>query len=344
VDFAIIRLIFSDSSNEIFRKKCRLKKLMKKKYKPLNAMKYPRFEGIRTFMRLPHVEHLNDIDFLIAGVPFDTGGTFRVGARFGPSGIRENSLLLRPYNPAQGIDIFKYCNGVDFGDLPIVPGYLPESHKLIENGAKNIYQSKATPIFIGGDHSISLPLLRSVKEKFGPVALIHFDAHSDLWHGYFDNKDTHGTPFRRAVEENLIDPSLSSQIGLRGSLYDKNDFEMSNKVGLLAITGPELHNLGIEKALDIVKNRVGKGPAYLTFDIDFIDPAFAPGTGTPEAGGFTGYDAISFIRGLTDIDFVGFDLVEVMPDYDPTQMTSLLAANIIYEFISLIALKKRNKL
>ena len=311
------------------------------KHEPLDAMEYPRFEGIRTFMRLPHITDLQDVDFLIAGVPFDTGGTFRVGARFGPSGIRENSMLLRPYNPAQNIEIFDYCSGIDFGDLPIVPGYLAESHKMIKNNADVIFQSQSTPVFIGGDHSISLPLLRAAKEQFGPLALIHFDAHSDLWHGYFNKKDTHGTPFRRAIEEKLIDPSLSCQIGLRGPLYDKNDSTMSEDEGLLAITGPELHQIGIDRAIKLVKERVGDGPAYLTFDIDFLDPAYAPGTGTPEAGGFTGYESIRFIRGLKNIDFIGFDLVEVMPGYDPTQMTCLLAANIIYEFISLIALQKK---
>ena len=311
------------------------------KYKPLDAMEYPRFEGIRTFMRLPHITDFQDVDFLIAGVPFDTGGTFRVGARFGPSGIRENSLLLRPYNPAQEIEIFDYCNGIDFGDLPIVPGYLAESHKMIKDNASEIFQAEATPVFIGGDHSISLPILRAAKEKFGPVSLVHFDAHSDLWHGYFDKKDTHGTPFRRALEENLIDPSSSCQIGLRGSLYDKKDSTMSEDEGLLCITGPELHNIGIKNAIKLVKKRVGNNPAYLTFDIDFLDPAYAPGTGTPEAGGFTGYEAMMFIRGLKDINFIGYDLVEVMPGYDPTQMTCLLAANIIYEFISLIALQKK---
>ena len=194
---------------------------------------------------------------------------------------------------------------------------------------------------MGGDHSISLPILRSIKKKYGPVGLIHFDAHSDLWHGYYDNKDTHGTPFRRAIEENLIDPSISCQIGLRGPLYNKNDFSMSKDAGLLSITGPELHSMGIQKALSLVKNRIGNKKAYLTFDIDFIDPAFAPGTGTPEAGGFTGYDAISFVRGLKEINFIGFDMVEVMPPYDPAHVTSLLAANIIYEFISLIAIQKK---
>jgi len=314
---------------------------MNKKHKPLDAMEYPRFEGIRTFMRLPHTTKLENVDFLIAGVPFDTGATFRVGARFGPSGIRDNSLLLRPYNPAQNIEIFKYCSGIDYGDIPIVPGYLPESHKLIEQKTESLFQPNLVPVFMGGDHSISLPILRSIKKKHGPVGLIHFDAHSDLWHGYYNKKDTHGTPFRRALEENLIDPSISCQIGLRGPLYDKKDYLMSKEAGLLSITGPELHSIGIEKALSLVKKRIGNKKAYLTFDIDFIDPAFAPGTGTPEAGGFTGYDAISFIRGLTEVHFIGFDMVEVMPPYDPAHVTSLLAANIIYEFISLIAVQKK---
>ncbi len=314
---------------------------MNKKHRPLDAMEYPRFEGIRTFMRLPHTTKLDNVDFLIAGVPFDTGATFRVGARFGPSGIRDNSLLLRPYNPAQNIEIFKYCSGIDYGDIPIVPGYLPESHKLIEQKTESLFQPNIVPIFMGGDHSVSLPILRSIKKKHGPIGLIHFDAHSDLWHGYYNNRDTHGTPFRRALEENLIDPSASCQIGLRGPLYDKKDYLMSKDAGLLSITGPELHSIGIEKALSLVKKRIGNKKAYLTFDIDFIDPAFAPGTGTPEAGGFTGYDAISFIRGLTKIHFIGFDMVEVMPPYDPAHVTSLLAANIIYEFISLIAVQKK---
>ena len=312
-----------------------------KKYMPLDAMEYPRFEGIRTFMRLPHVTDLNDVDFAIVGVPFDTGATFRVGARFGPAGIRDNSLLLRPYNPAQEIEIFKYCSGIDYGDLAIVPGYTQESYQRIKEGAQPIFEHDVIPIYMAGDHSVSLPLLRAAKENFGPLALVHFDAHSDLWHGYFGEKDTHGTPFRRALEEGLIDPKKSSQIGLRGSLYDHKDYQMSAEAGLMAITGPQLHQIGMNHAIKRIKERVGTGPAYLTFDIDFVDPAYAPGTGTPEAGGFTGYEALSLIRGLTDIDFIGYDMVEVMPPYDPVGITSLLAANIMYEFISLIALSKK---
>jgi len=310
-------------------------------YQPIDAMTFPRYSGIRTFMRLPHVTDLSGVDFAIVGVPFDTGGTYRVGARFGPNGIRQESVLLRPYNPALDVEIFSLCSGVDYGDLATVPGYLPESHQLIEEGAAVVLASDAIPIFMGGDHSVSLPLLRAVKAKYGPVALVHFDSHSDLWHGYFGGKDTHGTPFQRAFEEGLIDTSRSSQVGLRGSLYGPEDFRMSEEAGFYVVTAPELHARGMADVISTVKQRVGQGPAYLTFDIDFVDPAFAPGTGTPEVGGFTGADCLALVRGLAGVDFVAFDLVEVMPAYDPANITSLLAANIIHEFISLIALRKK---
>lgn len=310
-------------------------------YRPLDAMVYPRFSGIRTFMRLPHVTDLNEADIAIAGVPFDTGGTFRVGARFGPESIRTHSMLLRPYNPAQQINIFEWCGGIDYGDLPTVPGYLPESHQAIETAAADLFASPATPIFLGGDHSVSLPLLRAAAAHHGPLALVHFDAHNDLWHGYFGNKDTHGTPFRRALEAGLIDPSRSSQIGLRGSLYDNGDLQMSYDAGFHVVTGPELHQQGCATTIAQILERVGDGPAYLSFDIDFVDPAYAPGTGTPEVGGFTAAHCQELVRGLRGINFVGFDLVEVMPAYDPAHITALLAANIVHEFMSLIALQKR---
>jgi agmatinase len=313
---------------------------MTTRYRPVDAMTYPRYSGIRTFMRLPHVTDLDGVDFAIVGVPFDTGGTYRVGARFGPEGIRSESMLLRPYNPALEIAIFDVCSGVDYGDLPTVPGYLPESHQAITEGAAALFASEATPIFLGGDHSVSLPLLRAAAARYGPLALVHFDSHSDLWHGYFGGKDTHGTPFRRALEENLLDVSRSSQIGLRGSLYDAGDFQMSTEAGFHVVTGPELHEQGIPKTIEQVLARVGDGPAYLTFDIDFVDPAFAPGTGTPEVGGFNSAQCQQLVRGLAGVNFIGFDLVEVMPSYDPVGVTSLLAANIVYEFISLIALRR----
>lgn len=315
----------------------------KPKYRPIDAMVYPRFEGIRTFMRLPHVTDLDEVDFAIVGVPFDTGGTYRVGARFGPAEIRSNSALLRPYNPALGVNIFEVCSGVDYGDLPVTPGYLPESHQQIEDGAREVLTSRATPIFLGGDHSVSLPLLRAIAKKYGPVALVHFDSHNDLWYSYFGGKDTHGTPFRRALEEDLLDTARSSQIGLRGSLYSAEDLQISHEAGFHVVTGPELHRRGVEETISQVVDRVGTGPAYLSFDIDFIDPAYAPGTGTPEVGGFTGAQSQELLRGLAGVDFVGFDLVEVMPPYDSTGITSLLAANLVYEFISLIALQRQRE-
>jgi len=311
-----------------------------KHYRPLDAMVFPRFEGIRTFMRLPQITDLEDVDFTIVGVPFDTGVTYRVGGRFGPSAIRENSMLLRPYNPAVGADIFKYCSGVDYGDLPVTPGYLPESHQQIKEGAAKVFASGTTPIFLGGDHSITLPLLRAAAEKYGKLGLVHFDSHNDLWHSYFGGKETHGTPFRTALNEGLIDPARSSQIGLRGPLYDADDAKMSRDEGFYVVTGPELHERNLDEVISEVVARVENGPAYLTFDIDFVDPAYAPGTGTLEVGGFTSAQSQKLVRGLQGVNFVAYDLVEVMPNYDPAAITSLLAANIVYEFISLIAKQK----
>jgi len=316
----------------------------KQSYRPVDAMVYPRFSGIRTFMRLPYVTALTGVDFAVVGVPFDTGGTFRVGARFGPEGIRSQSTLLRPYNPALKIAIFDVCSGVDYGDLPVIPGYLPESHQQITQGAAAVYASGATPVFLGGDHSVSLPLLRATVQRFGKVALIHFDSHSDLWPSYFGGKDTHGTPFRRACEEGLLDTSRSIQVGLRGSVYDESDTQLSEEQGILVVTGPELHDIGVPETIRRIRERVGGGPAYVTFDIDFVDPAYAPGTGTPEVGGFTSAQCLQLVRGLVGLNLVGFDLVEVMPPYDPPGgVTCLLAANLAYEFISLIALQRRGQ-
>src|SRR5437763_13244825 len=240
------------------------------RYRPVDAMQYPRFSGLRTFMRLPHVTDLDGVDFAIVGVPFDTGGTFRVGARFGPEGIRSQSMLLRTYNPALKVPIFDICSGVDYGDLSVTPGYLPESHKQIEEGAAAVFASSATPIFLGGDHSVSLPLLRAAVGKYGPVALIHFDSHSDLWHSYFGGKDTHGTPFRRAYEEGLIDTARSSQIGLRGPVYDEGDVQMTEEAGFQLISGREMHEIGMVETNRRVPERVGTGPIYRTFDLDHV--------------------------------------------------------------------------
>ncbi|MFO7545190.1 MAG: agmatinase [Trueperaceae bacterium] len=309
-------------------------------YQPVDAMIYPRFEGIRTFMRLPHVTDLTGVDVAVVGVPFDTGGTYRVGARFGPSGIRQESMLLRPYHPELRVNVFETLSMVDYGDLPVTPGYLPESHTQIAEAAATVVDAGVTPVFLGGDHSVSLPLLRAVAKRHGPVGLVHFDAHNDLWHSYFGGKDTHGTPFRRAVEEGLLDPGRSIQVGLRGSLYGPEDVTMTESLGMAMIRATDMHHMGVPAVIDRIRDCVGSGPLYLSFDIDFLDPVYAPGTGTPEVGGATGLQALELLRGLTGLGFVGFDLVEVMPPYDTGSVTSLLAANLAYEMISLVAVAK----
>lgn len=311
------------------------------RYRPVDAMAYPRFEGVRTFMRLPHVTDLRGVDLAVVGVPFDTGATYRVGARFGPGGIRNESMLLRPYHPELRVNVFDVISAVDFGDLPVTPGYLPESHAQIEEAAAPLFAAGVTPVFLGGDHSVSLPLLRALAKRVGPVGLVHFDAHTDLWHGYYGGKDTHGTPFRRAVEEGLIDVARSVQVGIRGSVYDEEDVAITEELGLALVTGPELHRRGVDAVLDVIRGRVGAGPLYLSFDIDFLDPTYAPGTGTPEVGGATSVQALELLRGLAGLDFSAYDLVEVMPAYDPAGVTSLLAANLVYEMMALHAVGRR---
>lgn len=312
------------------------------RYRPTDAMTYPRFEGIRTFMRLPHVTDLSGVDLAVVGVPFDTGGTYRVGARFGPSGIRQESMLLRPYNPELEVDLHEILSMVDFGDLPVTPGYLPESHEQIRQGAAEVLAAGVSPVFLGGDHSVSLPLLRAVAQQHGPVGLVHFDAHSDLWESYFGGKDTHGTPFRRATEERLIDVDRSIQVGLRGPLYGPDDYILPETMGLAKITGPQMHRMGTAAVLEEIRGRVGEGPLYLSFDIDFMDPTYGPGTGTPEVGGATPVQALELLRGLAGLEFVAYDLVEVMPPYDVGSITTLLAANLAFEMMSLEAVKRRD--
>ena len=313
-----------------------------KGYAPVDAMELPRFSGIRTFMRLPHVRDLAGVDFAIIGIPFDTGATYRVGARFGPEGIRSASVLLRPFNPELSVPIFEILSGVDYGDLSVVPGYLPETHAKIVEQLMTVLDAGVLPIALGGDHSITLPELRAVARKFGPVALVQFDSHGDVWHGYFGGKDTHGTPFRRAAEEGLLDLGRSSQIGLRGSVYDASDIQMSRDLGFQVFTASEVRRAGLDAVMAAVKERAGSGPCFLTFDIDFVDPTYAPATGTPEIGGFTGWECQYLLLGLQGLNFVAYDVVEVSPPYDnPGATTSLLAANLVYEFISLVAVARR---
>jgi agmatinase len=309
-----------------------------KRYRPADALESPRFAGVRTFARLPHVVDLADVDVAVIGVPFDTGATYRVGARFGPAAIRAASSLLRPYNPALGVSVFEHVSAVDYGDLPVVPGFAEASHRRIADGLSAVLAAGVTPILLGGDHSITLAHLRAVAGRDGPVALVQFDAHSDLWDEYWGQKYTHGTPFRRALEEGLIDADRSCQVGLRGSLYAPGDAELGRGFGFEVLTMDTVREIGFPRTIEAVRQRVGSGSAFLTFDVDFIDPAFAPGTGTPEVGGATTAEALQCVRALAGLPFVGFDVVEVLPPYDgPGEITSLAAANVAYEMLSLVA-------
>ncbi|AGE21868.1 guanidinobutyrase [Geobacillus sp. GHH01] len=316
---------------------------MIQKYVPVDSQTSPRFCGVKTFMRLPHVKTEDNIDFAVIGVPFDTGGTFAVGTRFGPEAVRSMSSLLRPYNPGLQIDIFQYCSGVDYGDLSVNPGYIEDSYEMIANQLEPLLNKNVVPILIGGDHSVSLPHLRAMAKRYGKVSLIQFDSHGDTWDSYFGKKYTHGTMFRRAVEEQLVDPFSSVQIGMRGSLYSAEDLKDAEDLGYKVITTDQLRALTPNQLGEEIRKRVGKNPVFVSFDVDFLDPAYAPGTGTPEIGGFTTYEAQQFVRQLKGLNLVGFDIVEVLPDRDPTRVTSLAAANIGFEFISLVAWNKREK-
>jgi agmatinase len=312
------------------------------RYGPADSKISPRFSGIRTYARLPHVvDRLDDVDVAVVGIPFDTGGTYRVGARFGPERIRSASALMRPYHSGSGVPIFELLSVVDYGDLPVVPGYIEESQRRIAAGLLEVMQAGVIPIDLGGDHSIALPELRAVAEVHGKVALIQLDSHSDTSETYFDMPYTHGTPFYYAVKEGLIEPSRSIQVGLRGPVYSDRDYEIPREMGMDVITAVEAHELGMGAVADRIAERVGDSKVFFSFDIDFIDPAFAPATGTPEIGGFTTWEAQSLLRRLAGINYVGFDVVEVIPAYDVADNTSFVAANIVYEFLALLARNRR---
>lgn len=306
-----------------------------------NALNSPRFCNTGNFMRLPKVTDLTEqYDFVIVGIPFDTACSYRVGARFGPSAIRQISSMIKPNNAILGVNVLDNLKGADYGDISVVPGYILPTYKNIEHEISQILSHNTIPISLGGDHSVTLAELRAIAKYHGPVSLIHFDSHADINDLVFGEKYGHGTPFRRAVEENLIDAKKSIQIGMRGSLYDKNEFQKASELGFELIPTHKVREMGFDNVIKRVLNKVENNKTFLTFDIDFVDPAYAPGTGTPEVGGFTSYEALSFVRALKDVNFVGFDVVEVSPPYDSSEITSYLGANIAFEFISILALKK----
>jgi agmatinase len=309
-------------------------------YTPEDSLQSPRFTGPPTFARLPIVRSLGGVDVAVVGVPFDTGVTYRVGGRFGPNAVRAASVMLRPYNPNLDIKPFDVLSCVDHGDIAIVPGYTERSYAAIEAAVGPIVEAGVIPLLIGGDHACTLPHLRATRSR-GPVAVIDFDSHTDAWDSYFGEKYNHGTWMRRAIEEGLVDVTHSIEIGLRGSLYDAADWtDLRSELGLEYLTTEDLFRLGPEAVASAIRDRVGDRPAFISFDIDVVDPAHAPGTGTPEAGGPSARDMLAILRGLTGIDFVGFDVVEVIPAYDPAGQTATLAANLAYEMLSLVAVRR----
>jgi agmatinase len=310
------------------------------RYVPEDSLKSPRFTGPSTFARLPYVRTLEDVDLAVVGVPFDTGVTYRVGGRFGPNAVRAASVMLRPYNANLDVKPFGVLSCVDYGDIAIVPGYTERSYAAIEDAVAPIVKAGVVPLLIGGDHACTLPHLRATRSR-GPVAVIDFDSHTDAWDSYFGEKYNHGTWMRRAIEEGLVDVAHSIEVGLRGSLYEAADWTgLREELGLDYVTTEDVFALGAEAVAQRVRERVGDRPAFISFDIDVVDPAYAPGTGTPEAGGPSARDMLAIVRRLTGIDFVGFDVVEVIPAYDPAGQTATLAANLAYEMLSLVALHR----
>ena len=312
-------------------------------YLPVDSLDSPRFCGLATFMRLPQAQPGDPLDAAILGLPSDSGSPFRTGARFGPQAIRAMSVMLRPINPYRGhVNVFERLAIADAGDASVVPGYLEESLERLEASLGQLVSSGVTPISLGGDHSVSLPALRAVARKHGPLSLVHFDAHSDTWRSYFAGKKySAGTPFRRGAEEGIIDPATSIQLGMRGSLFRADDVSQSVELGFKVLTTDEMLDLGPAAVADLVAERVGKRPVYLTFDLDFVDPSGAPGVQTPEAGGPSPREALAFIRALAPMHLAGADVVEVNPLYDgPGQITALLGATVALELLSLLAVSR----
>jgi len=295
------------------------------------------YAGIASFGRVPHTTDVQGADAVILGVPYDGSTSYRAGARFGPRAIREQSMLLWGYNNAQQVAPFRSLKVIDYGDVDVVPPSITATHLQIELVATKIVGSGARLITLGGDHSISLPLLRAHARQHGPVAVVHFDAHPDTWDSEYPGQPySHGTPFKRAIEEGLIDTSAYFQIGIRGPTNGPQDYIDATNLGARMITLDEFRQRSVADVIQEVRAKIGDRPTYVTLDIDAVDPAFAPGTGTPEVGGLTSYEILQLVRGLRGLKTIGFDLVEVAPPYDPTQITSILAANLVFEFLSLL--------
>jgi len=301
---------------------------------PPDASINPRYSGFATFARLPRLDEVAAADITVVGIPFDSGVSFRPGARFGPAQVREASRLLRPYNPAQDVEPFSQQQVADAGDLVANPFNIEEAVRQIDEGASLLTAGGSRLVTIGGDHTIALPLLRVAARKHGPVTVLHFDAHLDTWDTYFGAPVTHGTPFRRASEEGLIDLTTSMHVGIRGPLYSRQDLRDDARLGFAIMSCPEIETDGLAHSISRMLTRLADRPLYVSIDIDVLDPAHAPGTGTPEAGGMTSRELLAMIRALRGLNIVGADIVEVAPAYDHAQITAVAASHVAYEIIS----------
>ncbi len=306
---------------------------------PLSPDVKPEFCTTGTFMRLPTVRE--NAKLAILGMPFDTGASFRVGARFAPQAIRQSSMTLFPYHPIHRVYPFEDTNAIDIGDVSVIEHNIHRSYERIENSLLNLMKQGIIPIGLGGDHSVTLASLRAAAKVYGPVALLHFDSHTDTWDTYYDEKYWHGSPFIRAYEEGLLQPDKVFQLGIRGTLNHPGDIDASLDLGYHVITTQMLCENGADDVVRRMKKTIGNTPCFLSFDIDFVDPSCAPGTGTLEVGGFTSRETLGLIRSLAGFNYIGFDVVEVLPQYDLAQITSLLAATLVHDFASLVALRMK---
>lgn len=300
---------------------------------PTDALQVPRFAGPTTYARLPTLDAVEKAAVAVVGVPFDSGVVYRPGARFGPAAVRAGSRLIRPYNAWTGALPFAARQVADAGDIACTPFAIDQAIGEIERGAAATLERADHLLALGGDHTIALPLLRATKNRFGRLALVHFDAHLDTWDSFFGARYTHGTPFRRAAEEGLLDLTHSVHVGTRGPQFAKGDLEADAQLGFHLIDGRAIDESGPKAIAKEVKERVGEAAVYLSFDIDLLDPAFAPGTGTPEAGGWSSREAIAVLRALAGVRLVGGDVVEVAPAYDHGEITAVAAAHIVYEML-----------
>ena len=304
---------------------------------PLSSFSSPRFAQPATFMRLPHRDDPAGLDVAIVGVPFDGGTSYRPGSRLGPREIRNQSSLIRTYSLFQEVAPFERLRVADLGDVDAPPTDIERAFAAIEGAMARVLAAGTTPVAVGGDHSISLPILRAVAKAHGPVGLVQFDSHVDTWHEYYGGKYFHGSPFYWAVEDGLVEPRRFVQVGIRGPGYG-DDFEFQRRHGITVIDIERVKADGVDRTVDAVRRVVGERPLYVSFDIDAVDPAFAPGTGTPEVGGLTSHEAQRLVRGLAGLPLAGCDVVEVSPPFDgPGQITALLAANLLFELLCVIA-------